>query len=160
MHNKSVGIVVPIYNAAKYLEKCLHSISIQTYKNIKILLIDYVSTDKNVYKIIKSYIYKDSRFTSIKISNSGQGVARNIGIEHFINTDKTDCILFVDSDDYIDKNCIEELIKNIDDADFIWFDFRYKFENTKPHSNQTSIENYNLQNKITISNKDWLELSA
>ncbi|MBQ8902254.1 MAG: glycosyltransferase, partial [Bacilli bacterium] len=73
---------------------------------------------------------------------------------------KTDYILFVDSDDYIDENCIEELIKNIDDADFIWFDFRYKFENTKPHSNLTSIENYNLQNKITISNKDWLELSA
>ena len=160
MHNKSVGIVVPIYNAAKYLEKCLHSISIQTYKNIKILLIDDGSTDKNVDKIIKSYIYKDSRFTSIKISNSGQGVARNIGIEHFINTDKTDYILFVDSDDYIDENCIEELIKNIDDADFIWFNFRYKFENTKPHSNPTSIENYNLQNKITISNKDWLELSS
>lgn len=36
MHNKSVGVIVPIYNTAKYLEKCLHSISIQTYKNIKI----------------------------------------------------------------------------------------------------------------------------
>ena len=77
MSDKSVGVIVPIYNTSQYLGKCLNSISSQTYKNIKIFLIDDGSTDKNVDKIIQSYITTDARFTTTKIPNSGQGVARN-----------------------------------------------------------------------------------
>lgn len=101
---KKVSIIVPIYNAEKYLKRCLDSLVNQTYSNIEIILLNDGSTDKTD-SIIKSY--KDKRIIYVKKENSGIGSTRNKGIELATG----DYIMFVDSDDYIALNCVEVLVK-------------------------------------------------
>lgn len=92
-----ISIIVPIYNAENYLDKCIESLLNQTKKEIEIILINDGSTD-NSEKIIKSY--KDKRIKYFKNENQGIGKTRNFGIEKA----KGKYLMFVDSDDYIDKN--------------------------------------------------------
>ena len=100
-----VSIIVPVYNSAKYLEKCLDSICNQTLQDIEIICVDDCSTD-NSYSILKKYAQKDKRILLIKqASNQGQGIARNTGLK----LAKREYIGFVDSDDAIDENYFESL---------------------------------------------------
>lgn len=92
-----ISIIVPIYNAEKYLNKCIESLINQTKKELEFILINDGSTD-NSEKIIKSY--KDKRIKYFKNENQGIGKTRNFGIEKATGK----YIMFVDSDDYIDKN--------------------------------------------------------
>lgn len=92
-----VSIIVPIYNAENYLDKCIESLLNQTKKEIEIILINDGSTD-NSEKIIKSY--KDKRIKYFKNENQGIGKTRNFGIQKATGK----YLMFVDSDDYIDKN--------------------------------------------------------
>lgn len=92
-----ISIIVPIYNAENYLDKCIESLLNQTKKEIEIILINDGSTD-NSEKIIKRY--KDKRIKYFKNENQGIGKTRNFGIEKATGK----YIMFVDSDDYIDKN--------------------------------------------------------
>ena len=87
-----------MYCEEKIVNECYARLT-KNLNNIKnydyeIIFVDDGSTDKNVDNIIQSYITTDARFTTTKIPNSGQGVARNLGIEYFLNIDKTDYILF------------------------------------------------------------------
>ena len=74
-----ISIIVPVYNAQKYLKKCIDSIINQTYKNIEILLINDGSKD-NSLKICKEYEKKDSRIIVIDKQNKGVSNTRNVGI--------------------------------------------------------------------------------
>ena len=100
-----VSIIIPIYNSEKYLKQCLESIINQTYKNIEIICINDGSTD-NSEKIIKDYLKTNKNITYLKQPNAGQSIARNKGLEKATG----DFILFVDSDDFIEKNMVEKLI--------------------------------------------------
>ena len=76
-----VGIVIPIYNAAPYLRECLDSVLAQSYENLEIVLVDDKSTDSSL-EIAREYAARDSRISLIVLGeNSGQSVARNIGME-------------------------------------------------------------------------------
>lgn len=97
-----ISIIVPAYNAEKYIEKCLDSLLNQTKKEIEIILINDGSTD-NTDNIIKKY--DDSRIVYIKNQNQGIGKTRNVGIERA----KGKYIMFVDSDDYLEYNACELL---------------------------------------------------
>ena len=97
-----VSVIVPIYNAEKYLVRCLDSIVNQTLTDIEIICIDDGSVD-NSLKILNSYAQKDSRFKIIIQNNSGQGVARNKGIAKA----NGEFIGFVDADDYAELNMFE-----------------------------------------------------
>lgn len=99
-----VSIIIPIYNVEKYIEKCLNSVINQTYNNIEIILIDDGSEDKSK-QICDDYAKTDTRIKVIHKKNEGVSKARNIGID----ISKGEFITFIDSDDYIDKNYIEEL---------------------------------------------------
>lgn len=101
-----VSIVVPIYNTALYLEKCLDSIKDQTYNNIEVILINDGSTDESS-EIAEKYVREDIRFRLIHLVNGGVSRARNKGIE--IASGKY--ITFIDSDDVIKSNHIEKLVK-------------------------------------------------
>lgn len=92
-----ISIIVPIYNAEKYLDKCIESLINQTKKELEFILINDGSTD-NSEKIIKKY--KDKRIKYFKNENQGIGKTRNFGIEKATGK----YIMFIDSDDYIDKN--------------------------------------------------------
>lgn len=99
-----ISVIVPIYNAEKYLKECLESILEQTYKNLEILLIDDGSTD-NSSKIVERYKKVDDRIKAFMQENGGQSKARNLGIQNA----KGNYLVFVDSDDIIGENHIINL---------------------------------------------------
>ena len=88
--SKKVGIAIPIYNVEKYLKDCLESVINQTYKNLKIVLVDDGSTDSSL-KLAKEYALKDNRITIITKENGGQATARNAGIEYFSGKQSSEC---------------------------------------------------------------------
>lgn len=111
---KLVSIIVPIYNSEKTIKKCLDSVLVQTYRNIEIICVNDGSTD-NSLNLLKEYSKKDNRIKVIVKSNGGVSSARNVGIK----SAKGEYISFADSDDWLEKNMIEELVnvmesKNVD----------------------------------------------
>lgn len=109
-----VSVVVPIYNPGKKLMKCIKSILTQTFGEIELILVNDGSTD-NSLKICERYKQKDKRIVVIDKENEGSIATRRVGVE----ASKSDYIMFVDSDDWIDKNAIkllyEETIKSDSD---------------------------------------------
>lgn len=102
---EKISIVVPVYNTAKYLKKCLDSIIKQTYRNIEVIVVDDGSPDES-YTIYKTYSEADSRVTYIKKENAGVSEARNTGIDMATG----DFIMFIDSDDWMELDGCEALI--------------------------------------------------
>lgn len=99
-----ISIIVPIYNAEKYLERSLTCLLKQTYSNLEFILIDDGSTD-NSWRICEKYKKNDSRFKTYHIPNSGASLARKYGL----NKSSGEYISFIDADDYIDNKYIEHL---------------------------------------------------
>lgn len=109
---KPLAIIVPIYNVEKYLKECLESIKNQTYSNFQAILINDGSTDRSA-EIAMQYTKLDSRFLLINQENKGLGEARNSGLDFVFspkNTQETEYIGLVDSDDVIAKDYYENLI--------------------------------------------------
>lgn len=103
-----VSIIVPVYNAERYLDHCLHSIQEQTYRQLQVILIDDGSTDKSA-DICRGYVRADSRFTLIQQDNGGIGKAQNRGLD----AARGAYIAFVDNDDILDTRNIELLLEAI-----------------------------------------------
>ena len=104
---KKTSVIVPIYNAEKYIARCIDSILVQADKETELILINDGSTDKSE-EIVKTYLEKNKETIKyIKKENTGVADTRNIGIEQATG----DYIIFVDSDDYIDKNLFKNLEK-------------------------------------------------
>lgn len=101
-----ISVIVPVYNVERYLEKCVNSILIQTYKNIQIILVNDGSTD-NSGKLCDKFEYEDARIQVIHKSNGGLSDARNAGLK----IAKGSYIGFVDSDDYIAPDMFETLYR-------------------------------------------------
>lgn len=102
-----ISIIIPAYNIAQYLPRCLDSVINQTYKNLEIIVVDDGSTD-NSKAVIEEYAEKDSRIICISKKNSGVSDTRNMGIDRATG----DYIGFVDGDDYIEPDMFEMLINN------------------------------------------------
>ena len=100
--NELISVVVPIYNVEEYLSRCIESIINQSYVNLEIILINDGSTDSSL-SICKKYLKKDNRIVLIDKKNGGLSDARNAGIKKSSGK----YLFFIDSDDYIHKNCIE-----------------------------------------------------
>lgn len=100
-----ISIIVPIYKVEKHLKKCIKSIVGQSYTNLEIILVDDGSPD-NCGKICDEYAKKDCRIKVIHKKNGGLSDARNCGIDKSSGK----YLMFVDSDDYVDKNICEKLI--------------------------------------------------
>lgn len=105
MINKMVSVIVPLYNAEKWLKLCVKSIIQQTYRDLEILLIDDGSTDSSL-KLCDRFQKKDNRIRVIHKSNGGVSVARNIGLE----SAEGEYLCFVDADDYLPPNAIEIMV--------------------------------------------------
>ncbi|WP_372519738.1 glycosyltransferase family 2 protein [Candidatus Ruminimicrobiellum ovillum] len=105
MNSPEISIIIPIYNADKYLRQCLDSVVNQTFKDIEIICIDDGSSD-NSLQILKEYRQKDERIILVDLKqNKGISNARNEGIKFA----RGNYITFVDSDDYIEPDYIEYL---------------------------------------------------
>lgn len=102
--NHLISIIVPIYNAEKYLDKCLNSLQIQTYSNIEIIMVDDGSADDSA-QICKRYQAADPRFKYVYQENAGVSSARNKGLD----LAQGDFIGFCDSDDWVEADMYETL---------------------------------------------------
>ena len=99
-----VSVVIPVYNAQKYLRECLESVKNQSLKDIQVILVDDGSTDDSI-RILEEYVQNDSRFLLIRQKNQYAGVARNNGLR----VAKGEYICFFDADDYFEKTMLEEM---------------------------------------------------
>ena len=121
-----ISIIVPVYNVELYLNTCLDSIRAQTYRNFEVVLVDDGSTD-SCGKICDEYSNRDDRFKVIHKKNGGLMSAWKKGLEYA----KANLIMFVDSDDWVEKNTLEifynEYLKT--KAEVICCSFFHSFKN-------------------------------
>ena len=108
--NPVISVIIPAYNVDKYISKCLESIVEQTLRNIEIIVINDGSED-NTLNIVEAFAQQDERIKVINQTNQKQGAARNRGLE----IASGDCIIFIDADDWIDKNYLEEMYHALTD---------------------------------------------
>lgn len=106
---KLVSIIVPIYNVAPYLRKCMDSLVMQSYSNIEIIAVNDGSLDESG-KIAHEYANKYPFVQVIDKANGGLSSARNAGLE----VAKGEYIAFIDSDDYVSENYVEVMAKALD----------------------------------------------
>lgn len=115
-----ISVIIPIYNREKYISKCLDSVLNQTYTNLEVICVDDKSTDSSL-QICREFASKDNRIKVIALEqNGGVSNARNTGIKNATGK----WISFVDSDDYIEKEMLSDMIEVADtvDADVVLSD--------------------------------------
>lgn len=142
-----ITVIVPCYNVEKYIDKCVQSLINQTYKNLEIILVDDCSTD-NTWKIINKYSKNYENIKCMKNEkNSGAGYSRNIALKQA----KNDYISFIDSDDYIENNYYESMMKQLklEKSDLIVCDIFVKYDsvdgtNQRSIACEGKIEKYNF----------------
>lgn len=101
-----ISVIVPVYNAEEYVERCVNSICNQTYNNLEIILVNDGSSD-NSKSICESLVSKDKRIKLINQKNGGSSIARNTGLDNATGN----IISFVDSDDYIESIMLEKMLQ-------------------------------------------------
>lgn len=109
---EKVSIIIPVYGVQDYLEECMESVINQTYKNLEILLIDDQSPDQ-CPEICDTYAKKDIRIKVIHQKNGGAANARNTGL----SIASGDLICFIDSDDKVESNYVEQLFNVLEEKD-------------------------------------------
>jgi glycosyltransferase involved in cell wall biosynthesis len=133
-----LSIIVPVYNCANHLPRCLKSILNQTFSDFEIILVNDGSTDESG-KLCDQFTQTDPRIIAIHKENGGPGSARNAGLE----LAKGNYIGFVDSDDYIDNLMFETMINvaGKEQADIV----QCGFENTSPEGVVVTTSKYSNQ---------------
>lgn len=109
---KKVSVIVPAYNAEKYIEACLDSICEQTYPVLEILVVDDGSKDLTA-SIIRSRAEQDARIIPYYNENHGVSYSRNFGLEHCTG----EYVTFVDADDLVAPDFIAQMIHDLEEAD-------------------------------------------
>ena len=106
-----ISVIVPVYRVEKYLDRCLQSITEQTYRNLEIILVDDGSPDGSG-AICDAWAAKDSRIRVIHKENAGAGAARNTGLDVATG----DIVSMIDSDDYLEVHMYEHLLQLMKDG--------------------------------------------
>ncbi|WP_407378848.1 glycosyltransferase family 2 protein [Methanobrevibacter sp.] len=135
-----ISVVLPVYNVANYLRKCLDSLVNQTFKDFEVICVNDGSTDLSL-GILEGYALTDSRFRIISQENQGLSGARNSGIKEV----QGDYILFVDSDDWLEENALELLYDHVKgfDSDITMFKFKFYNEDSGEFS-ESSFTNLDV----------------
>lgn len=104
-----VSVVMPCYNASRFIREAIESVCAQSYKNWELIIVDDGSSDNSV-QILAEYTAKDNRIKLIQQPNRGACVARNNGIDHA----RGEYVKFLDADDILCPNCLEEQVQQIE----------------------------------------------
>jgi glycosyltransferase involved in cell wall biosynthesis len=139
-----VSIIVPVYNAKKYIQHCVDSLIRQDYSNIEIILIDDCSND-GTYDLLKKIKEKDDRIILLQNKrNMGASYSRNRGIK----ISRGDYITFVDADDSIESNTISSIMSWIEKEGHVDF-VRYNFKTKNPlyNNNLGALKNKKIDAK-------------
>lgn len=130
MNCPKVSLLLPIYNVEKYIENCVHSLFKQSYKNLEFIFVDDCSCDNSI-SILRNVMQQyPSRVKDVRIlshaRNRGVAVARNTAVEQALG----EYIMYVDGDDYIDKDTVNLLVQRMQDtgADIVLADIYFVYE--------------------------------
>lgn len=145
-----VSIIIPVYNAGKYLNDCINSIINQKYNNLEIILINDGSTD-NSSKICEEYANNDKRVKLINQKNQGVSVARNKGLD----IASGDIIMFVDSDDMMTDTTVADVVSEMNNCDLLCFGYSelYKDKKIEIVSSSEIIDKKDFENRIILNNQ-------
>lgn len=152
MERAKISIIVPVYNVDKYLERCVDSLLKQTYKNLEIILVDDESPD-SCPQICDQYKQKDRRIIVIHKKNGGAASARNMGLD----VAKGEYIGFVDSDDYVSEEYINNLYQDLsrEKADISVCSFYNLYKDHKEIVTNENIGIYDSKEYLELFLKDW-----
>lgn len=148
------SIIIPVYNVEKYIEKCIDSVMNQTFKDYEVIVVNDGTKDKSIELI------KDKNLKIINQKNKGLSAARNTGVKHA----KGDYIIFLDSDDYIEKNLLMEINKSLaNNPDVVRFQIEEVDEKNNiikkydemPFSNKTGEEAFEKITKYHFVENAW-----
>ncbi len=153
-----ISVIIPIYNADKYLRRCLDSLLVQTFSNFEAILVNDGSTD-NSLEICEEYALIDKRIKLIRNQNGGPSKARNQGLELVT----TKWVTFIDADDYVEPSYLENFVRynandietqviqgyytvgyNNDSHDTLYPDTKYKHHIAKEGERSSYIEKENI----------------
>ncbi|WP_312065998.1 glycosyltransferase family 2 protein [Leuconostoc lactis] len=119
METPLISVVIPVYNVEDYISECVQSIVQQSYKNLEIILVNDGSTDNSILKV-SEILVSDDRCRVINKENGGLSDARNVGL----NAVTGEYVCFIDSDDYLEQNFIQNLYEASNNSDIIRASFR------------------------------------
>lgn len=149
MSNIEISVIIPVYNTALYLEKCIISVLNQSLKNIEIIIINDGSTD-NSLEIINNFLNIDKRIKLINKNNMGLSEARNDGI----HVARGKYIFFLDSDDYLEEGALELLYKRISkdkSIDLIRGNYKIFYQNDYEITRK-GLKKVHIESRISILN--------
>ena len=150
-----ISVVIPAYNAVAYLDEAINSIINQSFTDLEIICVDDGSTD-NTLDVLQSYASKDSRVQVHHQENQGPGGATNTGLSKA----KGKYIFFMDSDDILDLNALEELYNIMEekDVDFVIFKAITYDENQDKYYEESYFTMPQLYERVGDSVFDWRDL--
>ena len=150
-----ISVIIPVYNSAKYLNRCFDSISAQTFTDFEVLLVDDGSTDDSG-ALCDKIASKDSRFRTFHTQNQGSSLARQYGIERAI----CDKLVFIDSDDDVHhlylQHLLDAMIRN--NVDIAMCDMQKVSNDSKPkpiNAYSDIILNNSSFHKLFFGYKFW-----
>ena len=157
MNTPLVSIVIPVYNVERYLRMCLDSVMMQTYTNLEIVCINDGSPDGSGF-ILREYAAKDKRIKILEIENQGLSGARNVGIANC----KGDYLMFLDSDDWIDNNTVEEAMSGIleHNADIVLWNYVKEYSNTSQPVDVFSEESFYDKSSFKVLHQQLIGLTG
>ena len=155
-----ISVIVPVYNVEEYLEECLESIKRQTYTDIEVILVNDGSTDRSK-EICERYCEKDSRFKLVNQENKGLSGARNRGMLE----SKGEFISFVDSDDVLKEDMLEQLMKQMtsEDIDIVecWYtNEKQELELSTPKNVKTIFQGDSKEALVSLCKDNIVRLNA
>lgn len=148
------SIIIPLYNVEKYIKKCLDSVMNQTFDDYEVIVVNDGTKDKSM-KIVDKY-----DVTTIYQENQGLSAARNTGLRYA----KGEYIIFLDSDDYIEKDLLKEINESLDNnPDIVRFQIKEVDEETKeektykeePFKNKNGVDAFNIICKYHFVENAW-----
>ena len=155
-----ISVIVPVYNVEEYLEECLESIKRQTYTDIEVILVNDGSIDRSK-EICERYCEKDSRFKLVNQENKGLSGARNRGMLE----SKGEFISFVDSDDVLKEDMLEQLMKQMtsEDIDIVecWYtNEKQELELSIPKNVKTIFQGDSKEALVSLCKDNIVRLNA
>lgn len=143
------SIIIPVYNVEEYIKKCLDSVFAQTEKDFEVIVVNDGTKD-NSMDIVKNYEVK-----MINQENKGLSAARNKGVKEA----KGEYIIFLDSDDYIEKNLLQEIKKSLkNDPDLVRFQIKEKYPDKEIKYEESPFTGLTGEDAFTkISNYHFVE---
>lgn len=161
MSKIKISVLVPAYNVERYLPKCLDSVLSQTFEDFEVILIDDGSTDRTG-RICDGYATKDLRIKVHHQENKGISATRELCLQYASG----DYIQFVDSDDWIEPNMLEMLVKTAEDtkSDIVSFDFKVHYLNkteivSLPFNEVEVFRRYCISSLWTVLWKNFIRMN-